>query len=134
MSVAIFMEGGSVGPGSGAKNTECRKGLHQLLKKCGFAGRLPVVYACGGRADAFREFKNELRGNKRFEFAILWVDSEDPVADVEKTWAQLRARPGDNWTRPKGATDDQVLLMTTCMETLIAADRKTLLRVAGRTS
>ena len=56
----------------------------------------------------------------------MWVDSEDPVADVEKTWAHLKARPDDNWDRPKGATDDQVLLMTTCMETLIVADRAAL--------
>src|SRR5208282_6871148 len=32
----------------------------------------------------------------------------------------------DHWSRPNGATEEQVLLMTTCMETWIVADRATL--------
>ncbi len=32
----------------------------------------------------------------------------------------------DAWVRPDGVTDDQVLFMTTCMETLIVADREAL--------
>jgi hypothetical protein len=43
------------------------------------------------------------------------------MADIEAAWAHLGRR--DNWTTPAGATDDQVLLMTTCMETLVVADR-----------
>ena len=54
-------------------------------------------------------------------YVALWIDSEDPLADVEKTWEHLRLR--DNWNRPSEAGDEQVLLMTTCMESLIVADR-----------
>ena len=59
----------------------------------------------------------------------LLIDSEDPAAIPadplqQQTWEHLRRR--DGWERPPGATDQQVLLMTTCMETWIAADRATL--------
>ena len=80
--------------------------------------------ACGGRGAAFDAFKTALASVRGGEFVALWIDSEDPLADIEATWEHLQAR--DNWDRPKGATDEQVLLMTTCMETLIVADRDTL--------
>jgi Domain of unknown function (DUF4276) len=54
----------------------------------------------------------------------MWIDSEDPLTDLEATWAHLTRR--ENWTQPVGASDDQVLLMTTCMETLVVADRAAL--------
>ena len=54
----------------------------------------------------------------------MLIDSEDSVSDPEQTWAHLASR--DGWTRPAGADDEQVLFMTTCMETWIAADRDTL--------
>lgn len=114
-----------MGPGSKTLNTECRRGFRELLEKCG-TEHLPALVACGGRANAFRDFRNELKRPSRSEFVALWVDSEDPVANIEKPWTHLKNRPGDNWTKPKGATDEQVLLMTTCMETLIVADRHAL--------
>jgi hypothetical protein len=55
---------------------------------------------------------------------FLWIDSEDPMPDIEATWEHLQAR--DHWDRPNGATNEQVLFMTTCMETWIVADRATL--------
>ncbi len=54
----------------------------------------------------------------------MLIDSEDPVADPEKTWAHLFKR--DRWIQPQGASDEQVLFMTTCMETWIVADRTAL--------
>jgi len=53
----------------------------------------------------------------------MLVVSEDPIADEEEPWQHLRQSPDDNWDPPTGATDNQVLLMTTCMETWIVADR-----------
>ena len=122
MSATIFLEGGASGPHSKALNTECRKGFRELLGKCGFE-RMPALLACRGRANAFRDFKKLLNRQSEAGFVALWVDSEDPVENIEKTWAHLKNRLGDNWTKPRRATDEQVLLMTTCMETLIAADR-----------
>jgi hypothetical protein len=61
----------------------------------------------------------------------MWlIDSEDPMADVEAAWAHLKAR--DDWDRPLGASDEQALLMTTCMETWIIVDRKALARHYGQ--
>ena len=47
-----------------------------------------------------------------------------PVSDIEETWVHLHRR--DSWRRPRGARNDQVLLMTTCMETWIVADHTSL--------
>jgi hypothetical protein len=60
----------------------------------------------------------------------LLVDSEDPVADLEQPWVHLQSR--DGWPRPKEAVDDQVLLMTTCMETWLVAGRATLAAFFGK--
>lgn len=54
----------------------------------------------------------------------MLVDSEEPLANAESSWDHLKNR--DNWDRPAAATDDQVLFMTTCMETWIIADRDVL--------
>lgn len=51
----------------------------------------------------------------------MLVDSEEPVADIERTWEHLAG-----WPKPEGAEDDQVFFMTTCMETWIVADREAL--------
>ena len=54
----------------------------------------------------------------------MLIDSEDPMTDIEATWAHLTTR--DGWQKPEGATDDQALMMATCMETWIVADRAVL--------
>ncbi|HXJ43560.1 MAG TPA: DUF4276 family protein, partial [Bryobacteraceae bacterium] len=51
----------------------------------------------------------------------MLVDSEDPLMDPENTWGHLKLR--DNWDKPSGADDEQVMFMTTCMESWIVADR-----------
>ena len=59
------------------------------------------------------------------------IDSEEPVVNIERTWEHLQR--SDNWQKPRGATDDQVLFMTTSMETWVVADRDALrVRYAGR--
>jgi hypothetical protein len=85
---------------------------------------MPKLVACGGRGAAFADFKTALANARKGDFVALWIDSEDPVADIEATWEHLKAR--DNWDRPNDATNEQVLFMTTCMETWIVADRATL--------
>jgi hypothetical protein len=59
----------------------------------------------------------------------MLIDSEDPVVDIEKTWQHLKT--GDNWERPAATSDDEVLFMTTCMESWIVADRETLKKHYG---
>jgi hypothetical protein len=85
---------------------------------------MPRLVACGGRSAAYHSFVRAHRNARADSFIALLVDSEDSVADIEATWAHLSARNG--WTKPRGAEDEQVLLMTTCMETWIVSDRETL--------
>ena len=95
----------------------------RLLKSCGFAGRMPRLTPCGSRDDTIQSFRSGLK-TKKYDFVAMRVDIEDPVVDNGATWTHLKSR--DNWNRPDGATAEQVLLMVTCMETLIVADRAAL--------
>jgi len=116
----IYLEGGGE---SKELHTRCREGFHKLLEKNGFKGKMPRLVASGSRFSAFSDFK-AAHQSKMHTFVALWIDSEDPVADIEKTWAHLEKR--DGWEQPDNSCNEQVLLMTTCMETLIATDREAL--------
>lgn len=113
---SIYVEGGAVD--SKELQSRCREAFSKLLERCGFKGRLPRIHPCGSRTGTFHDFK--IAHKQRQEAAML-VDSEDPVKDIEQPWNHLKQR--DGWDRPRGAADEQALLMTTCMETWIAADR-----------
>ena len=85
---------------------------------------MPKLTASGGRDSVYNDFKTAHAGASSQDYIAMLVDSEDPVKDVRSPWAHLVEREG--WNLPPGATDEQVLLMTTCMETWIAADRSAL--------
>ncbi|MFO1487353.1 MAG: DUF4276 family protein [Verrucomicrobiota bacterium] len=127
MSAHIYIEGAD----SKQDQIRCREGFRRLLEKMGFAAqkRMPRLSACGGRDSAFDDFKTALTAAPVGHFVAMLIDSEDTVADLEKTWAHLKVR--DNWDKPNGATDEQVLFMTTCMESWIVADRETLKKHYG---
>lgn len=80
---------------------------------------MPRLVACGSRDAAFHDFKLAVQ-NRWGGYVAMWIDSEDPVEEIEKVWKHLAKR--DGWQKPRSVNDDQVLLMTTCMETLIVAD------------
>lgn len=120
MSAHIYIEGAD----SREDQIRCREGFRRQLEKAGFTGRMPRLSACGGRNSTFDDFKTAHANAKAGDFVAMLIDSEEPVANIEQTWAHLKAR--DNWDTPSGATDEQVLFMTTCMETWIVADRPTL--------
>ena len=124
MSAALYLEGGAAWPGSKELQSRCREGFRKLLEKSGFKGRMPRLTACGSRDEAFKRFKIAHADKAPNDYVAMWIDSEDPPPDLNETWAHLRRR--DDWARPLGATDDQVLFMTTCMETYIVADREAL--------
>ena len=124
MSATIFLEGGGSGPDSKLLVTLCRKSFTLLLKKCGFEGHMSRLFASGSRVEALKDFCRELKSGNADEYIAMWIDSEDPLTDIEAVWQHLNVR--DKWKTPVGATDDQVLFMTTCMETLIVADRAAL--------
>jgi hypothetical protein len=116
----LFVEGG--GNHNDALKTECRRAFTALLEKAGLKGRMPRVVACGGRRNAYEQFCTAIAGG---EEAILLVDSEAPVA-VGDPWQHVARRPGDEWDRPDGATEDHLHLMVQCMEAWFLADRRAL--------
>jgi hypothetical protein len=126
VSSFIYIEGGGVGKDSKELDILCREGFRKLLENCGFGAqrRMPRLFACGSRDDAFHAFKIAQQSNSANHFVAMWIDSEEPLANLEAAWAHLLVR--DNWIQPAGSVDEQVLFMTTCMETWFAADREAL--------
>lgn len=133
MDVKIYIEGGG---NSKEEMARCREGFRKLIEKAGFADRMPRTVACGGRNEAFNDFQTGLKNND--QVSLLLVDSEDPVselterADHDFAWRHLQAR--DNWTKPPGTGNHQAMLMATCMESWICAERQTLREHYGATA
>lgn len=122
----IYLEGGANGPDSKLLSIECRKAFHKLLEQMGFKGRMPKLVACGGRQAVFDRFRTA-HESQSCDYVAMWIDSEEPMLNFEEAWRHLaNVTTVHQWQRPGGAADDQVLFMTTCMETWIVADRKTL--------
>ena len=122
MRAEIYVEGG--GPPGRVTNIRCREGFRKLLAKCGLENSRFQVTACGPRGDAWNDFKDAHADAGGEYYVALLIDSESPVANLEETWIHLTKE--QNWQRPPDAQDDQVLFMTTCMETWIVADRSAL--------
>src|SRR5437588_2801920 len=101
VSSVIYLEGGGDAKDLRAR---CREGFRKLLERCSYAGRLPRLVACGGREAAFDAFRTALASARNGDFVGLWIDSEDPIADIDATWDHLQGR--DHWDKPNGATDD----------------------------
>ncbi len=120
VNAIIYLEGGGE---SKELHSRCREGFHKLLERNGFKGKMPRLKACGSRNSAFNDFRIAHQ-SKTHPFIALWIDSEDPVADIEKTWEHLEKR--DGWEKPEKSSNEQGLFTTTCMETLIATDREAL--------
>lgn len=126
MSAKLFIEGAAKGSDSKESQIRCRAGFRRLLEKCGFE-RMPALNACGGRDDTFGDFKIAHGNKEAGDYVAMLIDSEDPIEDIEQAWKHLQnVKTVNKWKKPKGATDDQVLFMTTCMETWIVADRDAL--------
>lgn len=117
VSARLYIEGGE----SKEDQIRCREGFRKLLEKAGFSGRLPRLTACGGRNSTFDDFRTAFAKQKEGDYIAMLIDSEDPLADIQQTWAHLRDR--DGWAQPADARNEQILFMTTCMETWIVADR-----------
>jgi len=122
----IYIEGGASGPNSKNLTVRCQQAFHTILHRMGFEGRKPRLKACGGRVSVYEDFctaHNAGGGG----YVAIWIDSEEPMADIEQTWKHLaEVTTVAAWEKPGGAADDQVLFMTTCMETWIVADRAVL--------
>ena len=129
MSAHLYIEGSQTGAHSKEAQIRCREGFRRLIENAGFSGRMPRLSACGGRNAAFHDFQVALSKRSEGDYVAMLIDSEDQPLDIEKTWAHLKVR--DSWEKPVKASDEQVLFMTTCMETLIVADRAALQKHYG---
>jgi hypothetical protein len=126
VSAYIYVEGGGAGADSKYSRIRCQEGFHKLLASMGFSKRKPRLVACGGRGSVFDRFVTA-NSIGHASYIAMWIDSEEPMANSEKAWQHLESvRTVPPWTRPDGVTDEQVLFMTTCMETWIVADRNVL--------
>ncbi|GAB4422603.1 MAG: DUF4276 family protein [Bacteroidia bacterium] len=138
VNVKMYVEGAS---GSKEQRIRTQRSFSTLLTKAGFGGRMPQLIACGGKQQAYDDFCTAMRGSSRqrkgqLSYPLLLVDSEDPLAElIEQTdhdfaWAHLHTR--DRWKRPADSDSRQALLMATCMECWIAADRSSLSSYYGK--
>lgn len=127
MSATLYLEGGGSGPDSKTLQSCCRRGFRKLLEKCNFNGPMPRTFASGGRDRVFDDFKTAHKNKEPGQVVAMLIDSEEPMANIEEAWKHLQnVGTVTKWKKPKGATDDQVLFMNTCMETWIVADRDAL--------
>ncbi len=125
MNAYIYIEGGAKGEDSKYQRIQCQEAFHKLLSRMGFTGRKPRLVACGGRDSVYDRFCTKHGSSGDHEYIAMWIDSEEPMTDIENAWGHLRqVKTVTPWEKPSDANDHQVLFMTTCMETWIAADRQ----------
>ena len=126
VTACIFLEGGASGAHSKELTTRCQQAFHKLLDRMGFKGRKPKLVACGGRGAVYERFCTAQRAGT-CDYVAMWIDSEEPIVNIELAWKHLDAvTTVPAWERPDDANDEQVVFMTTCMETWIVADREAL--------
>ena len=126
MTAYLYVEGGG---DTKDLHSRCREGFRRLLERCGFAGRMPRIVACGSRGAAYDDFRTAHTNAAAGTYVALLVDSEEPVANPSDPWGHLLTR--DGWPRPAGARDEQAFLMVTSMETWIVCDRGALTTYYG---
>ena len=96
----------------------CKNAFGAFFQKLLGGSPKPKVVACGARDDAYRDFCLSRRTDPD-TFAILLVDSEDPVPTGKTRTAHLKDRER-HWTEPM--PEEQVHLMVQCMESWFLAD------------
>jgi len=122
VSVHVFVEGGG---NQNRTKTACRKAFRVFFDRLLGNRPKPRIVASGSRDQAYRDFCRSLSDTSD-RFAVLLVDSEDPVPAGKTPVAHLRDR--DQWTNlPNG----QVHLMVQCMETWFLADKAVLAQYYG---
>ena len=126
MSTRLYVEGGG---DRNPSKTRCRQAVRAFLLKAGLEGRLPRIFASGGRRQAYDDFRHALGASRDDDRVVLLVDSEGLVAKDAGPWRHLKDR--DGWDKPDGADDDHVHLMVQCMEAWFLADRAALARYFG---
>ena len=126
MNVTVYVEGG--GTRRALKN-QCRQGFSEFFRSAGLSGRMPRIFAGGGRQATYDSFRTAFAKATENDFAVLLADSEVPVAARLDAWTHLSVH--DEWEKPQGATDDAAHLMVQCMEAWFFPDRQALATYFG---
>jgi len=127
--VKIYIEGGGR---TRKQQAALRKAFRVFLEEAGFRGAMPGIVCCGGRTEAYDDFRIAMNTKKADSVPLLLVDSEDLVSCVPgSAWEHLGKRVGDQWEKPPSARDDQAHLMVCVMESWFLADPKGLSQYFG---
>jgi len=121
--VRIYIEGGSVGRSA---DNDFRRGwkkfldeLHQLAMANGFQS-LEVVRG-KSRRNAFERFAKHHQEYPD-DLCFLLVDSEGPVRSKQQVWDVVARREGDQWAKPRWASEDDLFLIVQFVETWLVTD------------
>lgn len=121
----IYVEGGG---DTRSQQAPYRMGFSNFFGKIFPDGKKPKIVACGGRWQAYHDFKVAFENNNA-ENIILLVDSEQPVNNAP--WDHVRRREEDNWPKPNNASDENLYFMTECMENWFFAHKEILVQYYG---
>ena len=67
MNVIVYVEGGG---SVRATKKRCRQGFSALFRKAGLSGRMPRIFAAGGRGDVWHDFRTALTGAGENDFEL----------------------------------------------------------------
>lgn len=126
VKVRIYLEGGGDSP---RQRKELRIGFQKFLERALPNIRKPKVVPCGGRGEAYKDFRQALKEHTD-SYCILLVDSEG-IVEGDDYWAYLTGRE-KKWERPASVTDDQCQLMIRTMEAWFMADVEALQNYFGQ--
>jgi hypothetical protein len=129
VSVRLYVEGG--GNNNKALQILCRRGFSKLLSKAGLEDRMPRVIACGGRKQAYDDFRAACEHSREARTPVLLVDSEEPVSE-SRPWKHVKSRTGDQWAKPRSATDEHLHFMVQTMEAWFHGDLQEVSRYYGQ--
>lgn len=125
--VLLYVEGGGSGAHSNSLQSELRRGFSEFFGRSSLrAHGRPRVVACGGREQAFDQFKTAIAQGQN---ALLLVDSEELVCAAAtnsgssrdwQPWLNLKQQAG--WDKPTQANECDVHLMVQCMESWLLCD------------
>lgn len=120
--IRIYLEGGG---DEKQQKQQIRRAFGEFLKdlreRARSAGVRWHIVACGGRNDAFDDFRRALIDHPG-AFNILLVDSEEPVADGKGPRDHLSSRDPSWNTGNTGISDTHYHLMVQVMEAWLVAD------------
>lgn len=128
VAVRVYIEGGGT---TRREQAGLRQGFADLFTKLLGDCPKPKAIPAGGRGNALAEFEHGVRSNPE-ALCLLLVDSEAAVQKGTTPWEHVRTREGDGWSRPDGATDEQLHLMVQTMEAWFVADPEALAAYYGQ--